>query len=190
MSCTETGRQDRATLLELARLSVASGIDFGRSLEIEVCRYSERLQQPRASFVTLYRDSELAGCIGTLEASRPTVLDVVENAYAAGFSDRRFSRFEKPDLDRMNVEIALLSELFPVSVNSQEELIQELDPGRHGLLVEMGAHRATFLPKVWRSISSRRRFVEQLKLKAGMHADFWSKDIKCYLYTAESFSDV
>lgn len=190
MSCTETSEQDRKILLELARRSVMSGVDSGVCLEIEVKCYSEWLQCPRATFVTLYRRSELAGCIGTLEAIRPMVLDVVENAYSAGFSDRRFDRFNISDLDRMNVEISLLSDLYRVDVDSEEELKRQLVPEQHGLLIEAEGYRATFLPKVWRSISDKTTFIEQLKLKAGLSADYWAKDLKCFIYTAESFSDV
>jgi hypothetical protein len=72
-----------STLLKLARNEIASKL--GQPSEKPV--KAAWLQEPGASFVTLTRQGELRGCIGTLEAHRPLGVDVRENAVAAAFRD-------------------------------------------------------------------------------------------------------
>lgn len=181
---------DRKVLLAVARRAIEEGVERQQRPVLELEQYSEVLRRPAASFVTLYLEGKLAGCIGSLEATRPLVEDVAENAYSAAFSDYRFAGIGKNDLQQLSLEIALLSPLQRVEVVSEAELQRQLTVNKHGLLIEMSVHRATFLPKVWKTLPDKKDFLEQLKLKAGLSRDFWSDKIECYLYTAESFSDV
>ena len=59
----------------------------------------------------------------------------------------------------------------------QDDALARLRPGVDGLILKHGSRRATFLPQVWESLPDRRRFLEQLKLKAGLPADFWDGQI-------------
>jgi AMMECR1 domain-containing protein len=82
-----------------------------------------------------------------------------------------------------------LSELTPVSVRSEEELLRQLQPGVDGLVLRLGHAQATFLPAVWQQLSSPAEFLGHLKLKAGWRRDFWSPDIQVLQYTTESFGE-
>ncbi len=82
--------ENQNTLLDIARASIRNGLKQGRSLPIRLEDYPSALQVPRASFVTLQINTQLRGCIGSLEAFRPLVQDVAENAFAAAFRDPRF----------------------------------------------------------------------------------------------------
>lgn len=147
------------------------------------------LQDEGACFVTLHRRGELRGCIGTLSAHRPLLVDVQSNARAAAFGDPRFPPLEELELDDLLVEVSLLSTLESVDFESEQDLIRQLRPGVDGLLLESGFHRGTFLPAVWRSLPEPRLFLRNLKAKAGLAEDFWSSDLEVQRYTTQSWSE-
>jgi uncharacterized protein len=91
MSCIDTprfGAQERATLLDLARRSIAHGLDHRRPLTVDPTHYRSPLSDRLAAFVTLDRAGQLRGCIGHLEAMQPLVCDVADNAFAAASRTR------------------------------------------------------------------------------------------------------
>jgi len=182
--------EDQRYLLRLARRVVTHGVRYAERLPLAREAVNVSLQEPGASFVTLYRSDQLAGCMGTLEACRPLVEDVAENSYVAAFHDPRFTPLQAADLDVLHIEIALLSALQPLAVSDESSLKAHLIPGHHGLLIEEAGHRATFLPKVWQALPDKTEFLTQLKKKAGFSENYWSERINCFLYTTESFSDV
>lgn len=183
-------KQKKEILLKVARDTIRKGAETGARLEIDLEDYDASLSEPVATFVTLYLSGELAGCIGSLEAARPLVEDVAANAYSAAFSDHRFQGIQTQDLTRLGIEIALLSPLEPIVVQSEAELKQRLIAHKDGLLIEAPGARATFLPKVWQSLPNVDDFVKQLKIKAGLAEDFWSDAVSCFLYRTETFADV
>lgn len=172
-------------LLQLAGESIRKGL-CGETLTVVANDYPEPLRAKRATFVTLLVDAKLHGCIGTLEAREPLVEDVVNNAYNAAFRDSRFPALTWPEYERLDIHISILSPPEPVTFSSEEDLLAKLRPRVDGLIIEDGFHRGTFLPSVWESLPTPREFLRQLKLKAGLTPDYWSKNIRIQRYTAES----
>jgi AMMECR1 domain-containing protein len=84
------GPEQEQALLLLAEASIRHGLEHGRPLKPQREEYDPALREPGACFVTLKREGELRGCIGSLAAYRPLAEDVAGNAYAAAFSDPRF----------------------------------------------------------------------------------------------------
>ena len=147
------------------------------------------MRLPAAVFITRTRDGELRGCIGSLEAREPLAQAVANSAYSAAFHDRRFSPLQEAEFDRIRIDISVLSELQAMPVDNREQLLEQLQPGVDGLLMEDRGYRSTFLPKVWDKIASAEAFVEQLLLKAGLPARHWSDTIRFQRYQAESFGE-
>ncbi len=141
-----------------------------------------------ACFVTLRRNGELRGCIGSLKAKRSLVEDVRENARSAAFCDPRFAPLTADELDEVSVEVSLLSEMEPLAVDSEADLAERLRPGVDGLLLVMGGLRGTFLPAVWEQFPEPTDFVRLLKRKAGLEPEFWSEQIEVWRYTSTSWS--
>jgi AMMECR1 domain-containing protein len=73
--------------------------------------------------------------------------------------------------------------------NDQDDLLSQITPGVSGLILQYGAKRGTFLPMVWDSLPERKNFLNALKVKAGLTADFWPEDIKVQQFHAENFAD-
>ena len=179
--------EERELLRKVARASIEHGLQTGRPLAVDTARYPRPLREPGASFVTLNEHGQLRGCIGSLEAIRPLVEDVAHNAYAAAYSDPRFPPLRASELPDLDLHISVLSPATPMQFDSEQDLIRQLRPGVDGLVLENGYHRGTFLPAVWESLPDPRDFLQHLKLKAGLPADYWSDTIRVSRYVTESF---
>lgn len=174
-------------LLDIARHSIAYGLQHGEAAPVTVTDYSPALQEVKATFVTLTIHDALRGCIGTLQAFRPLVEDVAHNAFAAAFHDPRFPRLSRKELDRLHLHISILSTPEPIRYTDEQDLLAQLRPGVDGLILEEGYYRGTFLPQVWDSLPDPKQFLRHLKLKAGLPPDYWSKAIKMQRYSVEEF---
>ena len=135
---------------------------------------------------TLRREGALRGCVGSIEATRPLVVDLAENAYRAACADGRFLPVAETELADLEVHVSLLSPLERLTVSSEEELLDRIRPGVDGLVLTEGSFRGTFLPAVWESLPDPRAFVRELKRKAGLPPDHWSDRLQIDRYTVES----
>jgi AmmeMemoRadiSam system protein A len=173
-------------LLALAKSSIEAGLQTGRPLRINLADYTVPLREKRATFVTLQKNKQLRGCIGRLEATRPLVEDVVENAFCAAFQDPRFPPLSRDEVDALAIHLSLLTPAEPLVFTSEPDLLRQLQPGIDGLILEAGFHRGTFLPSVWESLPDPKQFLRHLKQKAGLAADYWSDEIKLSRYRTET----
>jgi AmmeMemoRadiSam system protein A len=182
-------REVRDTLLGLARRSIAHGLRHGRPLSVPAAAQPPFLAEHRASFVTLTRDGQLRGCIGRLEAVRPLGADVADNAFAAAFRDPRFAPLAPQEFDELRLTVAVLTPPEPLPVRDEAELLARLTPGEHGLILEFGAHGATFLPKVWEQLPEPAEFLAHLKRKAGLPADYWNEAMRFSVYRSIDYTE-
>ncbi|MGA9164852.1 MAG: AmmeMemoRadiSam system protein B [Thiobacillus sp.] len=173
------------TLLKLARSEIASKLGQAVTPPAQ----AGWLQEPGASFVTLTRQGELRGCIGTLEAHRPLGVDVRENAVAAAFRDPRFMPLTRAEFDDIRVEVSLLSPAEALAVASEEHALATLRPGIDGVVFEYGHYRSTFLPQVWEQLPEPAEFLAHLKRKAGLSMDFWSESVRLSRYTVSKWKE-
>ena len=177
-----------ATLLSVAAASIKHGLDFERPLGDDMADYPEELRTEGATFVTLKRDNRLRGCIGSPSAYRPLVVDVAENAFSAAFNDSRFPKLKRDELAGLRMSLSVLSPPSPMTFADEADLLAQLCPEIDGLIVQGGERRALFLPQVWESLPEPRRFLNQLKTKAGLDADYWSDEFKAWRFAAETVS--
>lgn len=179
--------KQKAELLNLARTSIQCGLKTGRPLSIDLHNFPAELTENRASFVTLERQGQLRGCIGMLEAARPLVQDIAENAFAAAFHDPRFPPLNDAEFADLDVHISILSPAEPLHFSSEQELIAQLQPGLDGLILAEGHRRGTFLPSVWEQLPNPQQFLQHLKQKAGLPGDYWSDTLKVSRYRTDMF---
>ncbi|HED16389.1 MAG TPA: AmmeMemoRadiSam system protein A [Gammaproteobacteria bacterium] len=173
-------------LLELARQSIEHGLEHSSPARPDINRYPDALREPGAAFVTLQINGQLRGCIGSLEAYRPLVDDIADNAYAAAFRDPRFAPVSDQEFPELDIAISILTKPQPMSFESEQDLLAQLQPGIDGLILESAGRRGTYLPSVWESLTTPDDFFNSLKTKAGLPADYWADDIKVWRYRTES----
>jgi AmmeMemoRadiSam system protein A len=171
------------TLLHLARAAIARELGFISHDP----KPEEWLQENGATFVTLTLHDRLRGCIGSLEAYRPLIEDVQNNAVAAAFRDPRFRPLNTEEFAEVEIEVSWLSAPEPVLFHDEADACAQLDPGQDGVILEYGGRRATYLPQVWAQLPEPLAFIRHLKEKAGLSEDFWSSDIRLLRYKTYNF---
>lgn len=179
---------EKQTLLQLAREAVRSPLEGEDTFNVNLDRFTRRLKEQRASFVTLNINEQLRGCIGSLAAHRPLVLDVAHNAQAAAFKDPRFRPISHEEYQQIDVHISILSKPTPLLVDSRQALENALRPDIDGLILKEGSNHATYLPSVWSQLPDPAQFIRELRRKAGLHPDGWSQSIEVFTYTTVEFS--
>lgn len=175
----------KSILLDTAHASIEHGLTQKSPLAIVLDRYEPELRTLGASFVTLTIAQALRGCIGSLEAIRPLIVDVAQQSYAAAFCDPRFPPLAPEELPKLSIHISVLSPSTPLLFESEEVLAGTLRPGIDGLIIAHGQHRATFLPAVWQSIPDGHQFIKHLKRKAGLSDTV--RDYQAWRYTVIEF---
>jgi AmmeMemoRadiSam system protein A len=180
--------EEQASLLQVALTSIESGLETGAPLQVNPDAYPPPLSARRASFVTLKRNGDLRGCIGSLAPVSSLLEDVAHNAFAAAFRDPRFPALTATELQDLEIGISVLGPTEPVEFGSEAELLGMLRPGIDGLVLQDGRHRGTFLPAVWESLPKPADFLYHLRQKAGLPGDYWSETLEIERYTTESFT--
>lgn len=178
---------ERKQLISIAWQSLRHGLMHGKPMEIDTSGFDDLLSAPGASFVTLHRNAQLRGCIGSLEAHLPLVNDVAQNAFSAAFRDPRFPVLGENELEGMVLEISVLGQPEAITFSSEQDLIKQLRPRLDGLILADNGQRGTFLPSVWESLPRPEDFLRQLKCKAGLDEDYWSDTVQVLRYSTEKF---
>lgn len=153
-------------LLHIAREAITKGLGGDRQWRPDLEPLPERLHHPGACFVTLFTGGELHGCIGSVEPHQPLARDVAKNAISAAFNDPRFPALRTNESAYTAIEISILSPLQEVPFDSIDHLIEQLQPGEDGILVERDWNRGLLLPQVWDKITDPYEFLTHVALKA------------------------
>ncbi len=134
---------------KLALRAIEEKINSGSTLlfdeykkEVEDHEWIEEVEGLQAgAFVSIYKDNELRGCIGTVEPLEKNVgEEIIKNAVEAAFFDPRFVPIEKEELEQLSISVDILKEKEPV------ESIEDLDPEKYGIVVEHEGKRGLLLP--------------------------------------------
>ncbi|WP_415891487.1 AmmeMemoRadiSam system protein A [Neptuniibacter sp. PT8_73] len=185
MPSTEFNHQQQKLMIEIVQDSIASKLELQSKngpIDYDSISKLSWLNKPAATFVTLSINGKLRGCVGTLEARRSLLKDLQSNAVNAAFYDSRFEPVSESEYESLSIHISVLTPPVELRVSNEEELISCLRPGIDGVIIEEGRHRATFLPSVWQQLPTAKKFLQQLKLKAGLPNDYWSGRIHFYIY--------
>lgn len=181
----ETSDTRGTSLLGEARDRIADALGMSSQMR----SVDDSLNETGATFVTLTRDGELRGCVGSLTATRSLREDVRSNAFAAAFQDPRFTPLTRTEFAHIAVEVSLVGELQPLDVADEADAMRLLRAGIDGLIFEAGGRRATFLPQVWEQLPHPRDFLAALKRKAGFPADYWGGDVRLSRYTVQKWRE-
>jgi AmmeMemoRadiSam system protein A len=176
----EFSTEERRILLKLAHEAILSKFE---NREISLQSPSPHLAQPRGVFTTIYLHGALHGCVGFVLPVNSLYRNVAETARSAAFEDTRFAPITREEAAALEVSLSILSPLSPIAS-------EEIEIGRHGLLITMAGHRGLLLPQVpveqgWDRVT----FLEQTCRKAGLPLDSWKNSAQIEAFTAEVFGD-
>ncbi len=176
----EFSLEERATLLVLAHDSIRAQLE---NRQISVDAPTNHLAEPRGVFTSLYLRGELRGCVGYVLPRFTVYRAVAETARAAAFEDNRFPAITRDEAPLLEIQLSILSP--PQAIEADE-----IEVGRHGLLISGQGRRGLLLPQVplehgWDRVTFR----EQACRKAGLPMDAWKHGATIEGFTAEVFGD-
>ncbi|MFH1552536.1 MAG: AmmeMemoRadiSam system protein A [Candidatus Omnitrophota bacterium] len=174
----------RSALLKIARRTMRHYLETGKRLDVET--EDETLKQDMGAFVTLHKGGQLRGCIGNMTAAAPIYLTVRDMAIAAATEDPRFTPVTIDEMDEVDIEISALSPMKKIDDYNQIEI------GRHGVMVRRGLRAGVYLPQVAHETGwDREQFMNSLCAhKAGIPMDAWKRgECEIYIFTAEVFGE-
>jgi len=175
-------REQQLSLLALARRAVEHHFKTHQILKTKVD--DKVLEEKRGAFVTLKVDDELRGCIGYPLPYKPVYETVIEVAVSAASQDFRFEPLKPGELERLKIEISVLTLPCPV------QDVKEIVVGRHGIIVSKGPNKGLLLPQVpleydW----DLETYLRHGCLKAGLFENDWKKGAKIEVFEAQVFSE-
>jgi AmmeMemoRadiSam system protein A len=184
-----TEEQQRA-MLAVARQAIAASLSADPAPQPEL---NDPYMAHRAGvFVTLREKrgsrksapGRLRGCIGHMQADQALGRLVPEMAVQAATGDPRFVPMKPAELESVKIEVAILSPIWPV------ESREEIEIGKHGLVLTGERRRALLLPKSpviyeW----DLDQYLANLHRKAGLPVDYWPSQGKLYAFTSFDFGE-
>ena len=180
-------------LVQVARSAIARKLNLSvpRHLEPDLSEIpAGLLEEKRGVFVTLQKTGRLRGCIGNIEPAKPVLEGVRENALHAALDDSRFSPVTPEELADIDIEVSLLTVPEKLDHSDARDLLRQVIPFRHGVIVEKGSHRATFLPQVWEQLPIPEMFLGRLCQKAGLDESAWrDSHPEIEIYQVQSFKE-
>ena len=187
-------------LLKIARNSIKLAFD---DKDFDLIRTHDKdLCQRRGAFVTLFnkigkrrsKQRELRGCIGFIGSKLPLWGVVAEAARLAAFEDPRFPPLCKGELDKISIEISVISKLQRIDnreIKKPSDIAKQIEIGKDGLMIEYSGFSGLLLPQVaveygW----NEERFLEETCIKAGISPKDWKeKGCRIYKFQAQIFSE-
>jgi AmmeMemoRadiSam system protein A len=168
--------EDRKAILDLASQGVREAVYYGRV--ISSFPTTGIFAESCGLFVTLHAAKKLRGCIGIIEARSTLGENLAHCAADAALRDPRFSRMRPEELVDLEIEVSLLSAIQPMQP-------ENVEIGRHGLLVRRGMRRGLLLPQVATEHRlGREQFLGETCVKAGLPREAW-KESETEIYAFE-----
>lgn len=151
-------------------------VELARTAIEKYVREHVRLESPRdltpemrertGAFVSLHRQGELRGCIGTITPQRSNLAEeIIDNAISAATRDPRFPALEENELAALEISVDVLTPPEPI------ESIADQDPKKHGLIVQSKRsawRRGLLLPDLETIDTAEKQLYYTRVLKAGI----------------------
>jgi len=177
---------DKLRLLELARNTIVSFLSHRSLPTVPEKSLNTNLTMKAGAFVTLKKNGELRGCIGNFASQNPLHQTIQEMAISSAIRDTRFTPVTIREMDRIDIEISVLTPLKRISS------IDEFRLGKDGIYIRKGNRSGTFLPQVAEETGwTVEEFLGHCaRDKAGLNWDSWRQDdVELYTYQALVFGE-
>ncbi len=177
-------KKQQKILLSIARKTIEDYIRSRKTPEFDVD--DPALKEKRGVFVTLHKKGMLRGCIGYIMPLEELYKAVSKMAIESSTGDPRFPPVTPQELENIEIEISVLT--VPERIKS----VDEIELGKHGVIVKKGMHQGVFLPQVATETGwSKEEFLNRLCYdKAHLPEDAWKdNDTEIYTFSAQVFKE-
>lgn len=149
-------------IIKLAKKSLEHYVRTGKFLMKDIEIPEELLEEQAGCFVSLKKNGQLRGCIGTIAPTKDSLAEeIIVNAVSAGVYDSRFYKVVPEELEDLSYSVDVLKPAEPISDISQ------LDTEKYGVIVTSGMRRGLLLPNL-EGIDSVEQQVGIALMKAGI----------------------
>lgn len=179
-------------LIQLARQTIQERLDLPVSNPVnERALDDAALQEKCGVFVTLKKQGQLRGCIGSLSAQESIVDGIRRHAVNAAFHDHRFPPVTAGEEAELHLDLSVLTEPEVLTYNDADDLLQKLRPDIDGVILKASnGAGATFLPQVWQQLAAPELFLGHLCQKAGLPDSAWRFDqLEIQVYQVQYFEE-
>jgi len=182
-------KEQKDIILALAKEAVISAV---RGKKIDKNSWLQKypwLSKKGAVFVTLNKNHNLRGCIGSIIAHQSLIDDIINNAKSATLNDPRFSPVKLNELDNITIEVSYLTEPKLLKYSDVDELKRKIRKRLDGVILNLNGYQATYLPSVWEQLPDFNSFFATLCQKAGLSSNCLKYHPTIYTYQAVEIKD-
>jgi len=173
---------------KIALQSIQDEFDYTDKIDKQkLIQKNPNFKKNGASFVTLTKNGKLRGCIGSLQAQRPLIEDIIANAKNAAFRDPRFPKLTQKELHVIDIEVSILTEPKLLEYVDIEDLKNKINPNIDGVILKLNTNQATFLPQVWEELPEFEIFFGNLLSKANLPMDSFKHHPEIFIYQVQKF---
>lgn len=137
------GQKKEDAYVQLARRTIEAYVRTGEMIPVPEGLPEEMYRKRAGVFVSIKEEGRLRGCIGTIQAAQPSLVqEIIENAVSACSRDPRFPAIGREELDKLSISVDVLGDTEKISS------AEELDVKRYGVVVTRGYKRGLLLPNL------------------------------------------
>jgi hypothetical protein len=188
--------EDGKKLVHFVRKNIETYLETGKRITIPE-ELKKKFNTKCGAFVTLNRHNvggnPLRGCIGYIEPEYELCEVLYRVSVNAACEDPRFPSVRLEEMDKIVIEISILTPPKQIEADNPEQIINQIEIGKDGLIMEKGMRRGLLLPQVpvehdrnW----DAQTFLEQTCQKAWLSKDCWKQEnTKIYKFSAILFEE-
>ena len=169
---------DESAYVKLARETIENYIKQGKIITPPLGLPEEMINQKAGVFVSLKKNGNLRGCIGTFMPTQGNIAqEIIKNAISAAVDDPRFSSVNVSELEDLSISVDVLSA--PEEVKD----ISQLDPRKYGVIVSSGYKKGLLLPDL-EGVDTVEYQIDIAKRKAGIYP---GEKVKLYRFEVKRY---
>ena len=172
--------KEESVYVRLARETIENYVKQGKIITppLSLPEEEEMINQKAGVFVSLKKNGNLRGCIGTFMPVQENIAqEIIKNAISAAVDDPRFSPVTVSELGDLTISVDVLSP--PEEISD----IPELDPKKYGVIVSSGYKKGLLLPDL-EGVDTAEEQVDIARRKAGIYPD---EKVKLYRFEVKRY---